>query len=75
MMATTDIEKVLTMFEGIARRDADIATKYMNPKNYIQHNPHFADAAVRAAGLPLKRTDLRLSSLFTDQSDGFSWIG
>ncbi len=42
-MATTDIEKVLTVFEGIAHRDADLATKYMNPTKYIQHNPYVAD--------------------------------
>jgi hypothetical protein len=32
----------LTVFQGIAGRDADL-TKYMNPKKYIQHNPHAAN--------------------------------
>ena len=42
-MAKSDIEKVLTVFQGIGERDADLATKYMNPKKYRQHNPHAAD--------------------------------
>src|SRR6202161_485812 len=44
-MPKSDIEKVLTVFQGIGERDADLATKYMNPKKYIQHNPHAADGA------------------------------
>ena len=39
----TDIEKVITVFQGIDARDADLATKYINPDKYIQHNPHAAD--------------------------------
>jgi hypothetical protein len=36
-MATSDIEKVLTVFQGIANRDADLATKYMDPQKYKEH--------------------------------------
>jgi predicted SnoaL-like aldol condensation-catalyzing enzyme len=42
-MATSNIEKVLTVFQGIAAKDADLATKHMNPKKYLQHDPHAAD--------------------------------
>jgi predicted SnoaL-like aldol condensation-catalyzing enzyme len=42
-MANSDIEKVLTVLRGIGDRDADLATMYMNPKKYIQHNPQAAD--------------------------------
>jgi predicted SnoaL-like aldol condensation-catalyzing enzyme len=42
-MATNDIEKVLTVFRGIASRDAELTTKYMNPGQYTQHNPNAAD--------------------------------
>jgi hypothetical protein len=42
-MAASDIEKVLTVFQGMGARDVDLATKYMNPKKYIQHNPHAAN--------------------------------
>jgi len=42
-MATRDIEKVLTVFQGIDGRDVDLATKYVNPDKYIEHNPYSAD--------------------------------
>jgi predicted SnoaL-like aldol condensation-catalyzing enzyme len=42
-MPTSDIEKALTVFRGIASRDPELTTKYMNPGKYIQHNPHAAD--------------------------------
>jgi predicted SnoaL-like aldol condensation-catalyzing enzyme len=42
-MATSDIEKVLTVFQGIEARDADLATKYIHPTKYKQHNPRAAD--------------------------------
>jgi predicted SnoaL-like aldol condensation-catalyzing enzyme len=42
-MSMSEIEKVLTILRGIGARDAYLATKYMNPEKYIQHNPHAAD--------------------------------
>ena len=42
-MTNSDIEKVRTVFAGIASRDADLATRYMHPQKYRQHNPHAAD--------------------------------
>jgi predicted SnoaL-like aldol condensation-catalyzing enzyme len=44
-MATSNIEKVLTVFQGITSRDLDLATKYINPDRYIEHNPHAANGA------------------------------
>jgi predicted SnoaL-like aldol condensation-catalyzing enzyme len=42
-MATSDIDKVLAMFRGIASRDPDLAIKWMKPVRFTQHNPHAAD--------------------------------
>jgi predicted SnoaL-like aldol condensation-catalyzing enzyme len=42
-MLTGEIEKVWTVFRGTGARDAHVATKYMNPRKYTQHNPHVAD--------------------------------
>ena len=42
-MATSDIEKVMTFFQGIEAGDAELATKYLNPDKYIEHNPRSAD--------------------------------
>jgi predicted SnoaL-like aldol condensation-catalyzing enzyme/uncharacterized protein YndB with AHSA1/START domain len=41
--ATGEIEKVLAVFRGTGAGDAYLATKYMNPNKYVQHNPHVAD--------------------------------
>jgi predicted SnoaL-like aldol condensation-catalyzing enzyme len=42
-MSTSQIEKVSTVFQGIASRDPQLTTKYMNPMKYTQHNPRAAD--------------------------------
>lgn len=42
-MSTGEIEKASAVLRGIEARDADLATKYVNPKEYIQHNPRMAD--------------------------------
>ena len=42
-MATSDIEKALTVFRGIGNRDKDLATTPMHPTRYKQHNPHASD--------------------------------
>jgi predicted SnoaL-like aldol condensation-catalyzing enzyme len=42
-MATSDIEKVLTVFQGIGNRDPNLAIKYMHPTKYTQHNPFASD--------------------------------
>ena len=43
MMASTEIEKVLAVFEGISTKDADLATRYIDNKRFMQHNPRAAD--------------------------------
>jgi len=42
-LATSDIEKVLTMLQGIGSGAPDVATQHINPKKYIEHNPRSAD--------------------------------
>ena len=42
-MATTNLEKVLTVFQGLANRDLNLATKYLHPEKYTEHNPHAAN--------------------------------
>jgi predicted SnoaL-like aldol condensation-catalyzing enzyme len=42
-MSMSEIEKVSTVLRGIGARDAYLATKYMDPKKYVQHNPRAAD--------------------------------
>jgi len=42
-MATSDIEKVLSVFQGIEAGDAELAAKYLNPDKFIEHNPSSAD--------------------------------
>jgi predicted SnoaL-like aldol condensation-catalyzing enzyme/uncharacterized protein YndB with AHSA1/START domain len=39
-MAKTDIEKVLTIFQGISAGDVDLATQYIDHKCFVQHNPY-----------------------------------
>ena len=46
-MSTSEIEKAFSVFRGIDARDAYLATtKYINPKKYIEHNPHVAGGVV-----------------------------
>lgn len=42
-MANNDIEKALTVLQGIGSGDADLATKYVHPQRYLEHNPRSAD--------------------------------
>ena len=42
-MPATDIEKVVSALQGFASRDADVATRHVNPSKFIQHNPFVAD--------------------------------
>ncbi len=39
----SDIEKVLTVLQGIGTGDADLAARYIHPKKYTEHNPNAAD--------------------------------
>lgn len=69
-VSKTDIEKVLTVFQGIADRDADLATKYMHPEKFNQHNPHAADgvAGLREflSHLPPDNHSLKVVRAFQD---------
>jgi predicted SnoaL-like aldol condensation-catalyzing enzyme len=42
-MGETDLTKVLTIFEGISAGDVSLATKYIDPKRFAQHNQYAAD--------------------------------
>jgi predicted SnoaL-like aldol condensation-catalyzing enzyme len=42
-MSPSGIEKALAVLRGIGDRDAYLATKYMNPEKYVQHNPYAGD--------------------------------
>ncbi len=42
-MAESDIEKVLSVLQGISSGDTDLATRHINPTKYIEHNPRSAD--------------------------------
>ena len=42
-MATNEIEKVSTVFAGISAGDVSLATKYIDHKRFVQHNPYAAD--------------------------------
>ena len=42
-MTKSDVEKVLTVFAGISAGDVDLATKYIDHKRFVQHNPYAAD--------------------------------
>ena len=39
----TDIEKVHAIFAGISAGDVDLATQYIDPRRFVQHNPYAAD--------------------------------
>jgi predicted SnoaL-like aldol condensation-catalyzing enzyme len=69
-MLSSDIEKVLTVFRGVAGRDAELATKYLNLTKYTEHSPHVADGVeglkeyVRHG--PSKGHDLEVVRAFQD---------
>jgi predicted SnoaL-like aldol condensation-catalyzing enzyme len=42
-MATSDIEKVLSVLKGVGDRDPDLAVKSLHPTKYTQHNPRASD--------------------------------
>ncbi len=42
-MEKSDVEKILTVFAGISAGDVDLATKYIDYKRFVQHNPYAAD--------------------------------
>jgi predicted SnoaL-like aldol condensation-catalyzing enzyme len=75
-MLTSDIEKALTVFRGIASRDPELTARYMNPGKYIQHNPHAADGIERlktyVRQLPAENHHLKVVRAFQDGSYVFT---
>lgn len=69
-MTTNAIEKVLTVIQGIGSRDADLATRYVNPAKYIEHNPCSADGIDGLKGhirhLPAENHHLKMLRIFED---------
>lgn len=39
----SDIERASALFQGISNRDPVLATRYMDPERYVEHNPHVRD--------------------------------
>ncbi len=42
-MAKSDVEKVLSVFAGISAGNVNLATQYIDPRRFVQHNPYAAD--------------------------------
>jgi predicted SnoaL-like aldol condensation-catalyzing enzyme len=42
----SNMETALTYFQGISSQDPEMATRYMDPARYIEHNPHARDGVV-----------------------------
>ncbi|MGA3226960.1 MAG: hypothetical protein ABSC65_24555 [Acidobacteriaceae bacterium] len=42
-MTGSDIEKVSKVFEGISAGDVSLATRYVDHKRFVQHNPYAGD--------------------------------
>ena len=69
-MAETYVEKVLTVFAGISAGDVEQATKYIDPKRFVQHNPYAAEGveglAQFIAQSPRHRLQLNVVRAFQD---------
>ena len=48
---TSDIEKVVTLFQGFGDRDAELATRYVPPTKYTNHNPMAFDGIAGVKGI------------------------
>lgn len=42
-MATSDFDKAMSMLRGIASRDAALATRYVDRRRFVEHNPRIGD--------------------------------
>jgi predicted SnoaL-like aldol condensation-catalyzing enzyme len=69
-MATNDIDKVLTVFEGIGGWDPELAIKDVHPTKYNQHNPPAFDGAAGVrewiARLPREKSPLKTLRVIQD---------
>lgn len=69
----TDIEKASTFLQGAASRSSELATKYVDPRSYVEHSPGVPDGV---GGLKeyvdqLPRADLQLEVLRAFQDGAF----
>jgi predicted SnoaL-like aldol condensation-catalyzing enzyme len=69
-MASSDVEKVMALFEGIANRDPSLAIKHVNPTSYTNHNPLAYDGIEGVRGLiahlPGGKSPLKVVRAFQD---------
>lgn len=68
-MATSDIDKVFTLLNGIASGNPDIASSHISPEKYVEHNPRSADGIEglrEYVSLLPKETDLKVVRAFQD---------
>jgi predicted SnoaL-like aldol condensation-catalyzing enzyme len=69
-MTINDIERALTIFRGIANRDKELATRFMHPTRYKQHNPHASDGVAGVEEwieqLPAEKHPLATARAFQD---------
>lgn len=42
-MTRSDVERVSNVFEGISAGDVSLATRYIDPERFVQHNPYAAN--------------------------------
>ena len=68
--AMNNIEKAMTVVQGIGDRDPDLATKYINPQKFKYHNPRAYDGVegVKAliGSLPKEKSPLTVVRAFQD---------
>ena len=69
-MSSAEVKKALTLIQGIAARDAVLATRHLHPARYVEHDPRVADgvSGVRAHidDLPPDKGRLEVVRTFQD---------
>lgn len=75
-MATSDIERILTVFQGMASRDEGVALKYFHPTRYTEHYPLASDGVAGVKEwfehLPAEKAGLETVRAFQDGSYVFT---
>ena len=66
----SDIGKAMTMFQGIGNRDATLATKYIDAKRFVNHNPEAYPGVAGIQGfishLPPEKSPITVVRAFQD---------
>lgn len=65
-MSLSDIKRVLAVYRGIAAKDKPLATPYLHPTRYRQHNPDASDGVgmcQRKGRLPLHLLSISIALL------------